>query len=432
MADNRLAVLVVHDRTFLVETEAAILETDDLALCHVGERRYISGWQTVLNVLAHNLSILPRPDLLLIDARFEEDRSAPDLGRLGVRVNGESADPRGLLYGAVLAAQFNAIENLPFGFVVYSADLPSIADDPYAQTFFGLLEGLTRRFTPSSDRGFALAQQMRATPTGAMPRDSWGAALLRFRQSLQESLGQCWSPDYSSFASARDAVRAFLQEGKEPPEAISVRWTFGNGKSRTVLLRSLLADCRTQWPESWDSDAMLHLNVLQWLDDIAIRSDFIDAVLAQVVRLINSWYTYPDDEYLWNPDMRNTTLPAGDQEETRWVQGISFIVLRALNLRDWEVDQETRVLDGLQLARHTPLGGLAETSLDTTMARALTFVLLGKTQRELSPAQVLSALGIGDDWPGTWSLDAHQIVVRTLEKIIDNRKHWPKWAAVRA
>src|SRR4051812_37346736 len=122
MSADRLAVLVIHDTPFLIETEDAILETADLTLCQVGQRRYIAGWQTVLNVLAHTQEISPRPDLLLIDARFEKDDSAPDLGQLGIRISGdETADPRGLLYGAILASQFSAPNSVPFGFEVYSA-----------------------------------------------------------------------------------------------------------------------------------------------------------------------------------------------------------------------------------------------------------------------------------------------------------------------
>ncbi|MCU1292870.1 MAG: hypothetical protein JWP08_1720 [Bryobacterales bacterium] len=429
MSDNRLAVLVVHDTPFLSETEDEILHTADLALCKVGQRRYISGWQTVLKILAHAQEIEPPPDLLLIDARFEKDESAPDLGRLRIRISGdETADPRGLLYGAVLASQFAGPNRLPFGFEVYSADLPSIAEDPYAQTFYGLLKGLTRSVAANPGRGRVFAEDMRATPTGALPRDSWGIALRRFRSSLQETLGQGWAPDYISFSAARDALNALLERGVVPPEDLTVRWRQGDGKLRNVLLRSLFADCRQQWSDEWDTQALERLTIVKWLDELGKRGDFLRDVEHQVTGLINGWYTFP--EAAWEPDFRNPAHAAGSPEAVRWVRAMSFIVLRALNLRDRARDENVRVLDALQLARQLPLADLQETALERTLAGALTYVLFGQAGREVSPAQVLAALGPKDRWPVAWSADAQSLVTKLLGRVTDNRKNWPQWALV--
>jgi hypothetical protein len=248
--------------------------------------------------------------------------------------------------------------------------------------------------------------------------------------SLQETLGQSWAPDYTSFVAARDALTAFLEEGTAPPKDLSVRWRQGNGKSRTVLSRSLFADCRQQWSDEWDGEALKALTIVEWLNDMAKRGDFLREIEEQVTSLINGWYNFPEEA--WTPGLRNPAPAVGSPEVVRWVHSISFIVLRALNLRDRDRDENILVLDALELARQLPLADLKESALDNVKGRALTFALFGQTGKEVSPSQVLAALGQRDRWPVAWSLDAQSLVLKILGNVTDNRRSWPQWALVDA
>jgi hypothetical protein len=82
MKPELLSVLVIHDGDLIPADSAGILNTSDLSLCEVPRKNgtnecYIRDWETVLEVLQEETTI--KPDLILIDGRFEKDRSAPPL-----------------------------------------------------------------------------------------------------------------------------------------------------------------------------------------------------------------------------------------------------------------------------------------------------------------------------------------------------------------
>jgi hypothetical protein len=310
MNGNRLAVLVVHDTSFDHETEAGILATNDLELCRIGNELYIDEWGMVLEVLANVRTVSPRPDLLLIDARFEVDGSAPELGKHGFSTKaGNTADPRGLLYGAMLAAKLIP-SGLPFGFEIYSQDLASIAQDPYAQTFYGLLESLTDGERSPPDRGLLFGRRMEATPAGALPSAGLRTALKRFRKTFGAAVGRTITPNYQSFEDASEAVRQFVRHGTTLPEDLAVKWQVrDSGQTRSVFLRSLFADCRTEFGRSWDRAAITANGVERALKEIARSGGFLKSIEKKVLTLMT--YTTPEETWIALKRKRKGTVGSG-------------------------------------------------------------------------------------------------------------------------
>src|SRR6185436_9630824 len=254
---RKLKVLVIHDTHFYPEIALSILGTDELSLSVLTFKngrttRVLKNWVEVISVLgslsgtdAGCATSIETPDILLIDCHFKEDKDSPKLHR----EDNNALDPRGLLYGAVLAAHFLGVcPRRPFTFLPYSMSMSLAAKDPYAQTFYSLLCAMHDP-SPNIIEAAHYSRLMAATPSSETPDRVWGSALEQYRQSLLVSLETILEPEIDSFERGLTAVDAFISSGEPLPDDISISWSDSRGKRECVLLRSLFADCRMsrQW-----------------------------------------------------------------------------------------------------------------------------------------------------------------------------------------
>ena len=320
MNDKLLKVLVVHDTIFQIATPGSILRTEDLDLCEIermsGLREsYVRSWEAVLEILSGEAVFPVAPDLLLVDARFEKDTTAPpcsgDFSGAGLR-RFESTqavdDPRGILYGAIVLARLIGVEGMPTGFCLYSMDLPSISENPYAQTFYGLLRALGDEVVFPVRRGKDFEREMKSATSAGEPDSVWPEALQRYRESLWGALGRLFSPNYESFARAAQVVRAYVERRvKDIPEDLEISWLMHDARKRVVLLRSLYADCRIRF-RGWDRSLIEKSTIVNDLESIADRRWRLD--LASVPSRI-----YPEklsrfDMWIWWRDWLEKKTPS--------------------------------------------------------------------------------------------------------------------------
>jgi len=254
-----LRVLVIHDYHV---GEANILGTEDLALCRYqlrerGEIRILRSWIDVvalLTALAQGPEVedsLDVPDLMLIDCNFETDHDAPRL------VHNIEFDPRGLLYGAVLAAHFlGANRQRAFAFVPYSKAMEQASPDPYGQTFYSLLSAMLEK-PPEVIEPIAYSLRLSKYDAQA-PKDVVGTVLPRYREHLEELFADSVYPESDTFETALANLDAAVGRGEAPPRDLSVAWRGPDGEVSRVLLRSLFADlpdCLASTPGNGDIDS---------------------------------------------------------------------------------------------------------------------------------------------------------------------------------
>ena len=138
------------------------LETENLDLMRVPygdeDDPSLGSWAQHLKLWSDNLFPELRPDLLLVDCRFDSDNVyVPMSDKL------RQQDPRGLLHGCIAVARmFGKSEFQPFGFSVYSMDAAAFQRDAYAQTFMGFLLAM---------RDSSLAPEMRGAVRGRRARE---------------------------------------------------------------------------------------------------------------------------------------------------------------------------------------------------------------------------------------------------------------------
>jgi len=193
------------------------------------------------------------PDLLLVDLDFEKDERSPELdGSTDV----DAVDPRGLLYGAIIAAYFLGAQGpRPFGFSIYSQHWDAALDDGYAQTFFGLLLALSGELGDDVSVDGVL-KAMRERRAVSKPEHAVADALGRYRRSLWEALQNDLAADAKSFLDAALLVENACESNEPSPnlDTAVVMWTGARGGIESVLLRSLFADCRSDG--TWSLDAL--------------------------------------------------------------------------------------------------------------------------------------------------------------------------------
>lgn len=442
MVDNMLNVLLVHDSSFVRTTSESILRTRDLKLCSIyrlnGDvESYVPSWESVLEILAAEADIRPVPDLLLIDAKFEKDRSAPLVataeGETGscsvpVKFRGSGEDPRGILYGAILAARFLGQENMPMGFALYSMDLPAISVDPYAQTFYGLLAAIGEAIEFPPKQGLGFEKEMHETRAGGKPDDCWPTALKRYRSMLWRAIGRRFSPDYETFSEAIRVVGDFVDgKAQQLPEDICVGWTTQTGSRRSVLLRSLYADCRTRPQIGWDSSKIRHYNMLSDLDAV-VKNRWRKDVVDRVYRNLSIWYSGSQP---WAIAPEEPHINWSNNASGKWERAVAFIALRAMNLADIACNMENRneqpeyLEEGLRefnakgLAHFIALG-VRDSGIDQTMRRALHFVLTPSPDSKFVFASVLEALQAQAVWPTEWPIEVRIAVATVLDRLLED------------
>lgn len=252
---RKLNVLLIHDTHFNEESALSILGTHDLALAS-SKRPVLRHFGQVLDWL--NTAEHADIDLLLVDCNFSEDKRAPQLP-----LDEHAEDPRGILYGAVVSAYvLGGHPRKPFGFNLYSQSLRQLAYNPYAQTFYGLLQVLSGKLLKTRD----LKTEMENTPDRQAPSTALPDALHSYRQSLWRCFDQYLYPHAETFTEAHKALQSFLETGKAPKEDLAIAWQDSHNAREDILLSSLFADCRRN--EAWDAGLIRTHEACEWLAEV--------------------------------------------------------------------------------------------------------------------------------------------------------------------
>jgi hypothetical protein len=272
---RRLRVRIIHDTEDLIEAlvgtpEQQALGTNDLELLPVprydgGVFPYLRSWKDHMYMwdeIAQGRE-MEVPDLYLIDCDFALDRSATPLPY--------KPDGRGLLHGVVQVAYAMGKEpRCPFGFAVYSVDPTRMKRDPYAITTFGLLKAMRGELPIKDDKGEDIslgdyfAGSFDELPHGGLPRTVWGLALDMYRTKLFELCrADAIGLGLDSVLTASAAVRAFISGGCAPAEGLPIEWV-RVGRAESILLSSLLADCRDGG--AWNAEGLG--GIIPWLEEL--------------------------------------------------------------------------------------------------------------------------------------------------------------------
>lgn len=288
---RRLRALVIHDTAFPPDSRS-VLGTSEVELCSIGiggvPQMKIGTWEDLLQIIQGVSDAAPDrldvtiddPDLILIDCHFSDDRHAPSI----VEKNGprklehkieRHIDPRGLLYGAVLASFYMGRQpGRALGFAVYSQDMEAAADNGYAQTFFSLLEALAGRID-SLVHPDDFKSKMATAPKAPFPDLVMGEALSMYRTNLLRAFRDRYYPNIDSFEAAyRYVARLVESAGKEdvPPD-LTVEWKTGTGQCDKIFLRSLIADCIDGSTEEWNPGKIESLGILSFIDEVTKESN---------------------------------------------------------------------------------------------------------------------------------------------------------------
>jgi hypothetical protein len=154
-------------------------------------------------------------------------------------------DARGLLYGALLVSYYlGQFPQRPIGFAIYSQDIKAAAPDPYAQTFFSILDALSTADGVHALSPARVQKRMEEAGNGKTPDVVIPIALQRYRTSLETCFRECLYPILSSFEPAAGLFSSILeQDHPRDDDGSGVGWlTFGS-QHECVLLSSLFADC---------------------------------------------------------------------------------------------------------------------------------------------------------------------------------------------
>ncbi|HEY0394930.1 MAG TPA: hypothetical protein VGD01_10605 [Candidatus Elarobacter sp.] len=296
-AGRRLRALVIHDTDFIPDA-TIILGTEFLDFCNLIDRKsgiassQMMSWRDAVAFLqtlsagkpSEGLAVDAEPDLLLIDCKFDSDSSAPPLQ--GDVIQKDLADPRGLLYGAVLTAYYLGREpDRPFGFAIYSQALDATASDPYAVTFFSLLEALAGRARSELITYTEFQQRMSTHSKAQQPLDVVPEALQRYRRSLLRCFPNRLWPDIDSFHLASQAVAAAVAAGESTlvPDDLAIRWTNAVGRDEAISLRSFAADCVDE-NGFWDAETLRDVRLGAYFDRVIGKVDLELQVYEPVMR----------------------------------------------------------------------------------------------------------------------------------------------------
>lgn len=287
MGNGRLlSALVIHDTTL----SGSFLKTEDIELFKLHEYRntntnklHLQWWEDHLQYwkeIEINWEIKSNlADLLLIDCHFEDDKTAPQIGT--------DVDPRGLLHGIIfLAKLLGADPAHPMGFTIYSADITALSDDPYAQTFYGLLVSMSGELDEYKnvklhEGGLIgwLVEHMKNRDHGGEVSDAWPRALEMYRKRFIESCDNGFiALDVESALNLQAKMKSIMKEKYYvQPDDLTLRWLSRSGEEN-VYMRSLFADCRING--NWIPDKVNAKKIQPWLDELVSmnwKTDFAQA-----------------------------------------------------------------------------------------------------------------------------------------------------------
>lgn len=405
---RRLKVLVIHDTHFNEESEEEILATSDLALASLtfGTGRVsnvLHNWVEVVRVISGLNGGDPElsasveiPDLMLVDCHFTDDSTSP---KLRVADKQRVIDPRGLLYGSVLASYFVGTRPLrPFAFVPYSQNMGLAAKDPYAQTFYSLLSAMFEDIPEIVEPAY-YSRAMAATGASATPESVVATALEHYRLCLLRFLETC-EPEWETFQHALAAVSAYLAGGASLPEDLAVGWTDSKGCKDRVLLRSLFADCRRA--QTWIKDerqrqdvedargSVKGRGVMEFLEKVLEGRNYCTQVLEPVRGILR------DRPATLRGILRDR--PSTSQDP-RWGKGSLMAERRILAFTiAWAMDRSEQ-----KLKRRTAHGpGSLEDQIGLTakqINRALGSCLNGASGGDFQGQEFLQRLDGAESWP---------------------------------
>jgi len=426
MNPRRITVLVIHDS----ELEQGFLRSDDLELFPIAGYRgasmtYLSSWEDHVQFWrdvtggAHGGSA---PDLLLIDANFAEDRTAPGVA--------PALDPRGLLHGLVfLSRALGAEPGRPFGFRVYSQDVSRLKEHPYGVTFFGLLAAMAGQVPPFSDVGPSgglhpwINNHMVNLTRGGEPKDAWQDALTMYRERVVNlAADNIIAIDRESALDCQAHARAVIAGSASGSAPRAIKWLGTSGED-SVLLSSLFADCRTGG--SWDSaklqevedeEKFLHQLVeFNWRDrDYEPSRQLLDHAVGGSPMPEDAFERFEKEKLgKWQRGRNNILDRIRGLAALMWA-----IVLNARERENTRIDQNEHVLS-------TPDAAALLTDLDlddVELNRAVQHGL-GRKSEKLTPGEMLSRMKSGRDWP--FDPAAFLCVRQYLREIGVDQKWWP-------
>lgn len=303
---RKLRVLLIDDVSYKQTGSVAqsTLGSDDLDVVPFPSFRndapepYLKRWEDHLEFWRDLDEYGFHPEVLIIDCHFDRDDRVPAIAqrRPDDQETDEPLDPRGLLHGVVQAARLLGMHPwYPFGFVVYSQNLPRYAADGYAVTLFGILQamgGNLQPFNPQQNVIEIVQQQMLSHHRGGHPSNAWQLALQRYRFSLANAFDELRVvPQIESFVEAIQWCRQFVETGTPPPAGASVRWRSGWGGDEEILLSSLFADCRKHG--QWVSGA-LNAGHIRWLQGV-IDVDWKQRVYGPAAAWMDDYRSFPTD-----------------------------------------------------------------------------------------------------------------------------------------
>jgi len=417
MASRKLRVLVIHDTNFAQNSARGILGTDDLDLCSVqwhddftDPKNWVHDWLTVLGFLAGQVDI-EQPDLMVIDCQFQDDKSHPrPLRGYGPK----DPDPRGMLYGALLAARFTGERRLPLGFALYSQDLPAVSKYPEAKTFYGCLEAiLGAPIDLYESGGGQFERAMAAVPAGRLPQDVVGDAIRRYRASLEERMGRELWPEPDTFHSAARAVQAFVDGGSPPAEDLAVAWRVPGRDLDTILLASLFVDCRTAGG-GWDPAALETSKAVDFLQQMG-AAGVPKRVVASVQPVLQAWVDRLNPTSASFEALPEFNWAYGD--DGKWQQAVCLAFV-------WAVD---RCAHGKyprahpKLTKVNDLSVIVRPDLDSdnshyrSAGRALGKVINGSQSQMVSASAFMKTLDAATRWPEEYPPPLRLAVAKLLE-----------------